>query len=209
MKIIDISVSVDGNTPLWPKAKGPLFKKVYDIKMGLSANDTTIKMGVHTGTHIDAPLHFIKNGKSVGKLSLDVFIGPVFVVNLPKVKEITADNLEKLKIPKNTERILFRTSNSSLWRSGKKFRKNYVGLTESAAVWLAKTDVKLVGVDYISIAKFNETISVHKILLGKEIVLLEGLNLSEVKSGTYELICLPVKFSDLEAAPVRAVLIED
>lgn len=165
-------------------------------------------MGLHTGTHIDAPLHFIDEGKSIDELRLEIFIGPALVVHLPRVKEITAADLDKLKIKKNITRILFKTSNSSLWGKGAQFKKDYVGLTVSAAKWLAKRNIKLVGVDYLSIAKFDEAVEVHKILLGKGMVLLEGINLSKVKPGIYQLMCLPIKFSNLEAAPVRAVLVK-
>lgn len=206
MKIIDISVAIDKNVPVWPTASPPQCVKTFNIEDGHPANDSAIQMGVHTGTHIDAPLHFINKGKSIDKLPLEIFIGPTRVVHLPRAKEITADDLDKLKIPKNITRILFKTSNSLLWSKGAQFKKDYVGLTISAAKWLSKQKIKLVGVDYLSIAKFDEAVEVHKILLGKGTVLLEGINLSKVKPGIYQLICLPVKFSNLEASPARAVL---
>lgn len=207
MKIIDISVSIDENVPVWPTASAPQCISTFSIGKGHSANDSSIHMGLHTGTHIDAPLHFIDKGKSIDELQLETFIGPALIVHLPRVKEITADDLDKLEIKKDVTRILFKTSNSSLWGSGSQFKKDYVGLTVSAAKWLVKRNIKLVGVDYLSIAKFEEAIEVHKILLGEGVALLEGINLSKVKPGIYQLICLPIRFANLEAAPVRAVLV--
>jgi len=210
MKIIDISTSISSYTPIWPKIPKPRFSPILSIKNGGVANDTKIEMSIHTGTHIDAPLHFFIKGKSTDKLPLETFIGPTFVAHLPKVKEITSRDLEKIKLPHGTKRLLFKTSNSSLWsKKNHKFKKDYVGLTQDAALWLSKQKIKLVGIDYISIAKFDEAMLVHQILLKKEIVILEGLDLSKVKQGTYQLMCLPVKISNIEAAPVRAVLLNE
>lgn len=207
--IIDISVPIDDKLPIWPNSPKPKFSKISSIRGGDSANDTEIKMSVHTGTHIDAPLHFIQNGKSVEKLDLKTFFGPVFVVYLPKIKEITSRDIRKLNLPKKTERILFKTENSNLWRKKiSKFNKNYVGLTVDAAEWLSKKGVKLVGIDYLSIAKFDEAEEVHKILLEKGIIILEGINLNKVKQGRYQLVCLPVKIAGLEASQTRAILIK-
>lgn len=209
MKIIDISVPIDDKLPLWPNAITPQCTKHMSLDTGHVCNDSSIHFGLHAGTHIDAPLHFVRAGKSIDKMPLEIFTGPVFVAHLPKVKEISAADLEKLKISKNTTRILFKTSNSSLWSKGPVFEKNYVGLTESAAKWLVKRKIVLVGVDYLSIAKFDEAVQVHKILLGKGVALLEGINLNKVKSGLYQLVCFPIKIGEQEAAPVRAVLIKN
>lgn len=207
MKIIDISVAVDENIPVWPTAQAPQCEKTFSHEKGHAANDSTLRMGLHTGTHIDAPLHFVRGGKSIDVMPLEIFMGPVFVAHLPDVKEITAADLDTLQIPENTTRILFKTSNSALWGVEKKFKQNYVGLTTDAATWLAARNIILIGVDYLSIAKFEEAVEVHNILLGRGIALLEGINLSYAEQGMYELHCLPVKLSNLEAAPVRAVLV--
>ncbi|MDP2642157.1 MAG: cyclase family protein [bacterium] len=205
--IIDISVPIDNRLPLWPNSSGLCLTRISKIGKKNAVNETHIEMNAHIGTHIDAPLHFIPRGTSIDKSPLDTFIGPAFVAYLPKVKEITAKDLEALSLPKGVKRILFKTSNSLLWeKKVKKFKKDYVGLTAGAASWLVKRGVKLVGIDYLSIAKFSEATVVHKILLGNSVYVLESLNLTGVKSGTYKLICLPVKVTDSEAAPVRAVL---
>lgn len=208
MRIIDISVPVSHGIPLWPNSSGLCLTKVSKIGKKNVVNETHIEMNAHIGTHIDAPLHFISKGTSIDKIPLDIFIGEALVVYLPKVKEITARDLEKLSLPKSIKRVLFKTSNSLLWdKKVKKFKQDYVGLTADAASWLVKRGVKLVGIDYLSIAKFDEAVPVHKILLGKNIYIIESLNLTGVKPGTYKLICLPLKITNSEAAPVRAVLL--
>ena len=208
MKIIDISVPVSHKLPLWPNSSGLCLTRVAKIGKKSVVNETHIEMNAHIGTHIDAPLHFIPKGLSIDKLPLDIFIGPTFVANLDKVKEITAKDLETLPLPKNVKRILFKTSNSRLWeKKVKKFKPDYVGLTADAASWLVKRGIRLVGMDYLSIAKFSEAVAVHKILLGNNVYIVESLNLTGVKSGTYELVCVPIKITDSEAAPARAMLL--
>jgi arylformamidase len=208
MKIIDISVPISHQIPFWPNSSGLCLTRISKIGKKNAVNETHIEINAHVGTHIDAPLHFISNGISIDKSPLDIFIGQALVVYLPKVKEITAQDLEKLSLSKDVERILFKTSNSILWeKKVKKFKKDYVGLTADAASWLVKRGVKLVGIDYLSIAKFSEAVAVHKILLGKNIYIIESLNLTGVRPGPYKLICLPLKIADSEAAPVRAVLL--
>lgn len=209
MKIIDISVTVSDSTPLWPRTPRLKLNAHASMRHGDEANDTNIQINLHTGTHLDAPLHFVKQGKSIDRIPLDVFIGPVFVAYLPKIKKITADVLTSLSIPRSTTRILFKTDNSKRWRAkSPRFTKNYVGLDESGARWLATRGIKLVGVDYLSVAAFDEAGPVHRVLLKKNIVLLEGINLSGVASGRYQLICLPIKFKKTEAAFTRAVLVD-
>src|SRR3989344_8918566 len=154
MKIIDISVPISHKIPLWPNSSGLCLTRVAKIGNKSAVNETHIEMNAHVGTHIDAPLHFIPSGFSIDKSPLNIFIGLALVVYLPKAKEITARDLEKLSLPKNVKRILFKTSNSLLWEKKiKKFRKDYVGLTTNAASWLVKRGIKLVGIDYLSIAK--------------------------------------------------------
>lgn len=198
MKILDISVPINNTTPLWPKASGLRLKGC-----------ARIEMDVHTGTHLDAPRHFVSKGKTIDQLSLQTFIGPVFVAYLPRVKEITAQDLDALQLPPGVTRLLLRTSNSLLWaKKESRFKKEYVGLTSDAARWIVQHHITLVGVDYLSVAKFDEAVPVHKILLSKNIALLEGINLIGVKQGTYQLICLPVNISDAEASPTRAILLK-
>ena len=195
-KIIDISVSIKEKIPVWPKS------------LGVSLQKTQIKFDLHVGTHIDAPLHFVLGGDPLNKIPLEKLIGQAFIAYLPKVKAITAQDLEKLRLPKNTVRLLFRTSNSNLWqKKQKEFQRDFVGLTSDGARWIVKKGIQLVGIDYLSIAKYEETAVVHRILLRNKVVIIEGLDLFRVNSGLYQLICLPLKFINTEAASARAVLL--
>lgn len=208
-KIIDISIPVVSKMPYWPGGSSPRFKSIFKIGKKSEVNESALEMNAHAGTHIDAPLHFVAHGRSIDALPLDTFVGPVLVVHLPRVTEITAAHLEQTNIPVGTKRILFKTSNSLLWQKKvTSFKKEYVGITVDAAMWLAKQKFLLVGVDYLSVAKFSEATKVHQILLGKGIALLEGIDLTPAKAGEYELVCLPLKTIGSEAAPVRAVLIQ-
>jgi arylformamidase len=207
-KIIDISVGLEKGMPVWPDSHGIDFKQSSSLSRGDLANVVSISMDVHTGTHIENSLHFIKDGDSVDKINFDLLIGKTSVVCLPDVKVITALDLEKLDLSKNTKRLLFKTSNSNFWKQKeRKFQKDYVGFDTSAASWIIKSNIKLIGIDYLSVAKFDEAVKVHQILLKNKIIILETLDLSNVGPGVYQLICLPLKFLRTEAAPVRAVLI--
>ncbi len=208
MKIIDISTPANSRTILWPGNAGLTVKTVARIGGTHAHNESLIQMNVHTATHIDAPLHFIKNGQSIDNVNLEHCIGPAYVVEVRNKKEITEKDVEGLELPKGITRILFKTSNSARWKK-KKFDEQYVGLTPAASRALVKKKIKLVGIDYLSIAKFSDAQEVHQILLGNKIVILEGINLSKVKVGKYELVCLPVCLTNLEAAPTRAILLTD
>lgn len=207
--IIDISVGIDRDIHMWPGNLAPKIGRLSDMKNGEAHNETFLELNAHTGTHIDAPLHFVSDGRSIDQIDPGVFIGPAFVVELPDVKQITSKDLEKIKLPQGVDRLLFKTSNSLLWSNEDSvFTKNYVGITTDAATWLVNKKIKLVGIDYLSIATFNEAVEVHNVLLKDDIVILEGVDLSEVEEGTYKLICLPIKISGAEAAPARAILIK-
>lgn len=207
MKFIDISVSVSKKLPLWPGNTPPLFEQVSNLKKGGTCNETFLHMNAHAGTHIDAPLHFIQDGDAIDKMDLSIFSGPAYVADFTSVKEITKTNLEKKNIPSHTTKLLFKTSNSELWGNETEFKKDYVGLTPDGAEWIAANNFDLVGNDYLSIAKFEDAVEVHNILLGKGIAVLEGINLSSVEEGEYELTCFPIKLAGIEAASTRAVLI--
>lgn len=206
-KIIDISIPLKKGMPIWPKSTGIHLTNVLSLSRGDSANVTRLDMDLHTGTHIESPLHFISNGSRIDKIPLENLMSPALVVDLPKVKSITAANLENLNLPKKTSRLLLKTSNSNLWQKEEKFQRDYVGLTPNAASWLVKRGIQLVGIDYLSIAQYKKTSEVHQILLKNKVIILEGLNLSKVEPGIYQLICLPLKFVNTEASPVRAILL--
>lgn len=177
---------------------------------GADANVTRISAAVHLGTHVDAPHHFLNDGRTVEGLSLEVLTGPCYVLQLPDgVDAITAEVLERSEITSDMKRILFGTSNSHLWAQGEKeFQTDFVAITEDGAEWLVEHGVQLVGVDYLSVAPYGDSVPTHKVLLEAGVVIVEGLNLSKVMRGFYDLYCLPLKIAASDGAPARAILIQ-
>jgi len=207
MAYIDISVGIKNGMLVWPGDKE--VEVVWDgrIEQGHESNVSYLRMGAHVGTHLDMPLHFIPNGKNIENLDLECLIGPAAVVEVPAEQEtITAEFLEKTGLD-TCERVLFKTRNSKLWEAEKpKFDENYVALDSSGARWLVEKGCRLVGIDAMSIARFKEIRAPHEILLSNDVVVLETLDLRVVTPGHYELLCLPLKLFEREAAPVRAIL---
>jgi len=209
MKIIDISLPLNEETPVWPGSPQLNFYRYKRLESGDDCNNTCMTCEVHTGTHIDAPSHFIINGQTVEKIPIEILVGPAVVAHLFNLNNIDAEALNSLILPLDTKRLLLRTQNSELWRSDvKEFRHNYVGLISDAADWIVKKGICLVGIDYLSIATYKEVRETHRILLNAGVILLEGINLFDVEAGEYELICLPLKLIGVEGAPARAILRE-
>ena len=207
MSYVDISVGLHPDIPRWPGTPGFSLEWFKRIEDGDGCSNSRLCSDVHVGTHVDAPLHFIQGGRSVDQLALDVLIGPAWVAHLPEAKAVAASDLDELALPPATKRLLLRTRNSGLWAAGvTEFRKDYVALTADAARWVVDQGIHLIGVDYLSVQRYQDGPAVHQILLGAEVVIIEGLNLAGVESGEYELICLPVKIVGAEGAPARAIL---
>lgn len=208
MTYIDVSVDVWEQLPVWPGTPRVAFQRDFALEAGDGVNDTTLRFSVHTGTHIDAPLHFLQGGKSVDQITLETLIGPVYVAEVPaQVDAITVDVLKSLALPAGVQRLLFKTRNSLLWSSGTdKFDPNFVALTADAAQWLVDRGVAVVGIDYLSIQRFTDGPETHQILLGANVVVIEGVDLSQVEPGNYELFCLPLKLKGVEGAPARVIL---
>jgi arylformamidase len=208
MRIYDISVGVSPDLPVWPGDPPVRLERVHSLQKGADANVSRLATGVHAGTHVDAPLHFFADGGSVEGIPLKRLIGRAYVVHLAKASVIDARSLEKARIPPRTKRLLFRTQNSGLWASREpKFHKDYVAVDPSGAEWLVHKGVYLVGVDYLSVAPFEGGTPTHRILLEAGVVILEGLDLREVRQGRYTLYCLPLKLVGSEGAPARAILV--
>ena len=206
-KVIDISVPLQSDMPVWPGSVGLQLTQLNSIKMGHSSNDTQLHCDVHMGTHVDAPWHFVEDGTTIEQLSLDALIGRAMVAYLPKVEVITKADLSNLRIPSGTERLLLRTRNSELWAADvKEFKEDFVALTADAAQWIVDYGINLIGVDYLSVQRYGDSPCTHQILLKAGVIILEGLNLADVGPGTYELICLPICLVGAEGAPARAVL---
>ena len=210
MNIYDVSLLISEDIPIWPGDPGISIRLSSSIARGDEANVTRLELGVHTGTHIDAPSHFEPDGGHVDDVPLAALVGPCRVIDMTAVKEgISKSLLEKLDF-KGVTRVLFKTRNSEWWEFGeKRFQKGFVYLEEEAARFLIQQGIILVGLDYLSIEKFkNPGHPTHHTLLRHNIVIIEGLNLSHVSPGEYELIALPIKLKGADGAPARVVLRE-
>ncbi|MBA7704711.1 Kynurenine formamidase [subsurface metagenome] len=206
-KIIDISVPLYSEMPIWPGSVGLQISRVKCIERGDPVNVSKIDCDIHIGTHIDAPLHFIRDGASIEKIPLDLFCGPAFISALTQVDSIKANDLATLSLPKGINRLLLKTRNSELWKKEQQdFDPGYVALTVDAAKWIIDQGIHLIGVDYLSVQRYHDKPETHVILLRAEVIIIEGLNLANVTPGWYELICLPLKLMGTEGAPARAVL---
>jgi arylformamidase len=207
VSLIDISVGLQPDIPTWPGTPGFSLNWSKRLEAGDGCNNSRLDSDTHVGTHVDAPLHFIREAKTVEQLSLDVLVGPAWVAYMPDVKAVTVAALSTLRWPGKIERLLLRTRNSTLWDAGERdFQPDFVALTEDAAHWVVEQGIRLVGIDYLSAQRYEDGPAVHQILLGAEVVVVEGLNLTNVEQGQYELICLPIKIVGAEGAPARAVL---
>jgi arylformamidase len=209
MKIIDISVPLSPDTPIWPGNPDFILERVSNMDRGDHDNVSLLQCGVHTGTHVDAPNHFLNDQRTVDVLALDMLIGPALVIEVPEKEDlITEEVLDVASIPAGTSRLLLKTRNSKLWERGQKeFDPRFVGISAGGAEWMVKKGIKLVGVDYLSVAPYGQGTPTHQILLTPGIILIEGLNLSQVIPGEYELYCLPLKLVGSDGAPARAVLV--
>jgi arylformamidase len=208
MRIYDISLLISPNMPIWPGDPNIVLERVAKMEEGSHSNVSRLNLGVHTGTHVDAPYHFLGKGKTVEHLSLNHLTGRVYVIYLPDVQLITAEVLERAEIPPRTRRILFKTRNSEIWaRHEMEFQKNFVAISPDGADYLVNRGLKLVGVDYLSVAPFGQSVPTHQTLLGAGVVVVEGLDLSQVPPGRYTLYCLPLKLAGSDGAPARAILI--
>jgi arylformamidase len=207
---IDVTVPLREGMAIWPGDIKIQIERRKSMERGDGANNSAIHFGVHTGTHMDAPRHFIAKGKSIDQLPLDTSVGPARVIEIKDKVSIKAEELKQYNI-KRGERILFKTVNSPRCWQTDNFVNDFVFITRDAAQFLVDAGVILVGVDYLSVGSPldpEKTMrpDTHQILLGAGLWLIEGMNLTEVKAGNYNLICLPLKLVDTEGSPVRVIL---
>ena len=208
MRIYDISVGISPEIPVWPGDAPVRLERVQSMDAGAHANVSRFEAGVHVGTHIDAPLHFIPGGRSVEAIPLKTMIGRAYVIELKRAEVLDASTLEGAGIPPRTRRLLFKTRNSEYWTKGEpKFRRDFVAVDSSGAEWLVRKGVRLVGVDYLSVAPFGDAAPTHRILLEAGVVIVEGLNLAAVARGRYTIYCLPLKLIGSDGAPARVILV--
>ena len=210
MHIYDISLNISTDLPTWPGDPEIVLIRLADMKNGDACNVTQMSASVHIGTHVDSPAHFIDGDVvTVDQLLLSSLIGKAYVLHLAdEVDLISADVIKQAPIPPRTRRLLFKTRNSTLWeKNEKQFQEGFVALSADAAKYLVDLKIGLVGVDYLSVAPYNDSITTHEILLRAGIILLEGLDLSHVSQGRYTLYCLPLKIKGCDGAPARAILV--
>lgn len=202
----DVSVPLKDGMVCWPGDAAPEIRQVASMDEGAMCNVTTMRMSVHTGTHMDAPRHFVNGAGAIDGIALDSLIGPARVVEIADPVAIRRAELELLK-PQRGERLLFKTRNMATDWSRTEFDKDFVYLADEGARYLVECGVRTIGVDYLSIGGFfHDTVETHVTILGAGIAVIEGLDLSAVQAGEYELICLPLKIAGADGAPARVVL---
>jgi arylformamidase len=205
MKLIDVTVPLDARLPTYPGNTPFSVEAVKRLARGDSSNVSALHMSAHAGTHVDAPRHFFDGGGGAETLPLDLLIGRARVVEITSRGGIGADELAGIDFSDDV-RVLFKTGNSRLWASPE-FREQYVGVTASGAAQLIASGIKLVGVDYLSIEPFRTPgAPAHRTLLGGGAVIVEGLNLTDVEPGVYEMVCLPLRIVGADGAPARVIL---
>ncbi|KAM3275992.1 hypothetical protein ACQJBY_044394 [Aegilops geniculata] len=216
-RILDITHYYREDMPSWESGAGvgQFLWLPASMRNGSLANNSEMRMPTHTGTHVDAPghvfQHYFDAGFDVDTLDLDVLNGPALLVDVPRDENITAKTMESLHISKGVRRVLFRTLNTDrnlMWK--KEFDTSYVGFMKDGAQWLVdNTDIKLVGIDYLSVAASDDLIPSHLVLLeNRDIILVEGLKLENIIPGIYSLHCLPLRLRGAEGSPIRCILIK-
>jgi arylformamidase len=202
VRLIDVTVPIRDGMPVYDRNPAVHLERARSIAAGDMVNISRLDLGVHTGTHVDAPVHFIEDGAGAESIDPETLIGPAYVVDATSLHaDIAAEALEALDLPDGAGRLLFKTPNSRLWDLDA-FTRDFIRFVESGAVALVERAVRLVGIDYLSIG--DE--AAHRVLLGNGVVPLEGLDLREVEPGPYTLYCLPLKLVGSDGAPARVLL---
>lgn len=209
MRIHDVTVPLRTGIPTYAGTEpGPKLEFHSRIDRGDSSNVSALSLGSHTGTHVDAPDHFLDNGVTVEQMPVGHMIGPALVVEFTSETHISAADLEAASIPEGTTRLLAKTSNGRFWDDDE-FHPEFIGFAEDAGEWLAARNYVCVGIDYLSIEQFRSpTHAVHHALLSKNTVLIEGLDLRAVDPGEYFLVCAPIPVVGADGAPARVYLLE-
>jgi arylformamidase len=206
-RIRDVSVPNGPQIPSYPGEDRCAVETIRSIARGDVCNVHRLVMGSHTGTHVDAPRHFLADGPSLDQVPLDRMVGEALVLDLRGRRSIGRAALVEQDI-RAGDIVLCRTDNSALWRS-REFDESYCHLALDGAELLIERGVKTIGIDYLSIEIFGTTdFPVHKALLGHGILIIEGLDLGDVSPGRYPFACLPLSFAGLDGAPARAVLLD-
>ena len=209
MRILDVSLPIGDDLIVWPGDPAIEIRPKLRIARGDGANVSELTIGTHTGTHVDPPVHFIDGAAGIDGVPLDVLVGPAVVADARGVASIGPAELDAVDVPPGTTRLLLRTDNSALWRrTPVDFPTEYVAITPEGAIWIVERGIRLVGVDFLSVERFEAPgHPTHVTLLSSDVVILEGLDLDGVEPGGYELIVLPLRIVDGDGGPARAVLV--
>ena len=205
MTIHDISVPIRSDMPIYAGDPDVELERASSIAEGGHANVSKLSMGVHTGTHVDAPVHFLEGAPGMESVSLDALCGPAVVVDGTRLDgdTIGQSDLESLDLPEGAERIILKTRNSELWNQDT-FTRDFLRLDGSGARYLISRGVRTIGIDYLSVGDHEA----HRELLGAGVVPVEGLDLRKIAPGAYTLICLPLDLVGSDGAPARTILID-
>lgn len=210
-RIIDISLPIAADMLTWPGDPPAVVERRKHLAED-GSNVSELRIGTHTGTHVDPPLHFIEGADGIDRVPLDALYGPAVVIHLPDAAgPLGPADLEAASVPGDAERLLIKTSNSDLWRRPPptEFPETYACLSPEGARWVVERGLRLVGVDFLSVEQRGaKGHPVHVELLSNGVVILEGLDLGSVEAGSYVLACLPLKVRDGDGGPARAALIE-
>ncbi|HNZ48136.1 MAG TPA: cyclase family protein [Candidatus Hydrogenedentes bacterium] len=200
LRWIDVTLPMHRGMTLWPG--DPPFSLEADVRIarGNSCNVSKLSLGTHTGTHLDAPWHFIENGAQLENIDKSLFFGTALILDCSGSHQINAADLPAERLP---ERVLFKTANSRIAEDSS-FVQDFTGIEADAAQRLVDDGVRLVGIDYLSIGPYKRGEAVHKILLGNGTIIVEGLRLANVPAGKHEFIVLPLRLLHADGAPCRA-----
>jgi arylformamidase len=203
----DVTVPLSAAVPVFPGDPRFHLEFTHRIADGQPYNVARVTMGAHSGTHVDAPYHFLADGGTVDQLPLEILMGKCRVIEMAARDRIERADLEAQDL-RNDLRVLLKTRMSGQLRVGE-FQQDFVYLTPDAARYLVQAGIKLIGIDYLSVEKFgSEDFAAHHALLGAGVVIIEGLDLSEVEPGEYEMTCLPLRLVGADGSPARVVLKE-
>jgi len=208
LPIYDLSLPISPTMVTWPGDPAVRVEPHLRIARGDAANVSELCLGSHTGTHVDTPYHFDDRGITVDQLPLEVLMGRAWVCNCQSQREIDLSYLQG-NVPLEATRLLLKTANSDLWQQGvTQFTSDFVVITVEAARWIVSRGIKLLGVDYLSVERPGSAEHpVHHTLLGAGVIIVEGLNLSSLQNGWYNLYCLPLRVAGGDGAPARAVAV--
>jgi arylformamidase len=209
MAVHDISVPLRADMPTYAGEPGPKLEFPKRLSQGDSATVSVLSLGSHTGTHVDAPCHFLEGAPAVESISPEALVGPAYVAEHRGESHITAADLDAMGLPPDCQRVLFKTSNGRFW-DDREFHTEFIALAPDAGRALAERGMRLVGIDYLSIEKYRASPhEVHVTLLASGVVILEGVDLRRVAAGSYYLVCAPLNVVGAEGAPARAFLIDE